>query len=155
MSACAATALLSVSVSAGDLPTKKPRCPQPPGCAFALIRPDLAAVTQLTRDVRERLIRSPGDIGAVVADGDATPDLLTRAQIELGVVLALQYLVRYDETGYRVILAYMEAHPDQQVVTDIDYALCALGQTPPETPNQVPPPTFPWSPPRGDPVSPN
>ncbi len=157
MTACAATALLSVPVWAADLPTRKPSlCPQPPGCAFALFRPDLATVTQLTRDVRERLIRNPGDIGAVVAEGDATTDLLIRAQIELGVVLAIEYLARYDERGYQVIVAYMEAHPDEQVVQDIRYALCALGQTPPtpsEPPAQVPPPTIPGFPP-GEPVSP-
>jgi hypothetical protein len=94
----------------------------------------LAAANQHDNDLspqaeqtRERLIRDPSQIGAVI-EAAAAADLTTRAQIELGIVRALEYLKRFDRAGYQAIADYLEAHPDNPIVADVDQAVNALAQ---------------------------
>ena len=76
------------------------------------------------RQTRDQLIRDPSQIAAVVeAAGAANPAI--RAEIELGVVLAVEYLKRFDLAGYQALTSYLKAHPDNVVVADIEQALNA------------------------------
>jgi uncharacterized membrane protein YgcG len=81
----------------------------------------------LAEQTRERLIRDPSQIAAVI-EAAAAADVATRAQIELGIVRALEYLKRFDRAGYQAIADYLEAHPDNPIVADVDEAVNALAQ---------------------------
>jgi len=85
---------------------------------------DLSPQTRLTRD---RLIHDPSQIGVVVESASAA-NAITKAEIELGVVLALEYLKRFDPAGYQALTDYLKAHPGNPVVADINEALGASAQ---------------------------
>jgi len=84
-------------------------------------------LSPLARQTRDQLIRDPSQIGAVIAAANAA-DPASRAQIELGIVRALEYLKRFDRAGYQALLDYLEAHPDDPVVADIDQTVNLLAQ---------------------------
>ncbi len=142
--ALASAAVLSVPAFAADLPACRPR----PNSPLADASFTNAELSQLSRETRDRLLRSPGDIAAVVAEANATPDVLTRGQMELGILKAAQYLRRVDPPGYRAIEDYLNTHPDDPIVEDIQSALCSTASVPPPsspTPPYTPPPTVPNS----------
>jgi hypothetical protein len=151
--ACASAALLSVPARAADLPVCLAR-PNSPLADTAFVNAELS---QLSRDTRDRLLRNPGDIAAVVAEASVTQDVLTRGQIELGILKAAQYLRRVDQAGYRAISDYFYAHPDNPVVEDLQSALCSTASVAPApvspTPSYTAPPGFPTTC-CGTPVSP-
>jgi hypothetical protein len=146
MLAFASVAFLGAPVFAADLPNCRPR----PNSPLADANFTNAELSQLTRDTRDRLLRSPGDIAAVVAEADAAPDVLTRGQIELGILKAAQYLRRVDTAGYQVMEDYLNTHPDDAVVEDLQSALCSTASAQPpasptaaNTPSYSAPPSFP------------
>ena len=87
-------------------------------------RNDLSPLAKQTRD---QLIHDPSQIGAVIAAA-AAADPVSRAQIELGIVRALEYLKRFDRAGYQALVDYLEAHPDDPIVADVDQAENLLAQ---------------------------
>ncbi len=87
------------------------------------IGPNLSALAKGTRD---RLVRSPGDIGALVQQASvANPQ--DQCQIELGIELALQYLKTADPSGYQAVISYLTdpANSANPVVAAINSAVQA------------------------------
>ena len=52
-----------------------------------------------------------------------------RADTELGVLLALKYLKRFDRAGYLALTDYLKAHPDNPIVADINDAAKTLSES--------------------------
>jgi hypothetical protein len=82
---------------------------------------DLSPQTRLTRD---QLIHDSSQIGAVIEAAGAA-NVMARVEIELGVMLAIEYLKRFDQAGYQALTDYLKVHPDNPIVADIDEALNA------------------------------
>jgi hypothetical protein len=78
-----------------------------------------------TRQTRERLIRDPSQISAVIEAAGAA-NVVARAQIELGVARAVEYLKCVDQAGYQALTDYLKTHSDNPVVTDVDQTVNAL-----------------------------
>jgi hypothetical protein len=85
----------------------------------------LAPRAELTRD---RLAHDPAQIAAVI-EAAATADATAKAEIELGIVRAVEYLKCVDQAGYQALTDYLKAHADNPIVADINTALGALAQT--------------------------
>ena len=84
----------------------------------------------LTKQIRNRLIRNPGEIASVI-EMAAAADTMTKAKIELGIVQAVAYLKCVDQAGYQALTDYLKTHADNPVVADIEQALSALAQAGP------------------------
>ena len=80
-----------------------------------------------TAQTREQLIHDPSQIGAVI-DAAGAADVMTKAEIELGIVRAVEYLKCVDQAGYQALTNYLNAHSDNPVVADINQAVNALAQ---------------------------
>jgi hypothetical protein len=80
-----------------------------------------------TRQTRDRLIRDPSRIAAVI-EAASVANAMTKVEIELGVVLALEYLERFDPPGYRALTDYLKTHSDNPIVADINGASNAPAQ---------------------------
>jgi len=80
-----------------------------------------------TRQTRDRLIHDPSQIAAVI-EAASVANAKTKVEIELAVVLALEYLRRFDPPGYQALTDYLKAHSDNPVVAEINEALNAPAQ---------------------------
>lgn len=122
---CALTALIGVPAAAQDETAAKPDAKAQAYLATASRNEsDLSLQTRQTRD---QLIHDPSQIATVVEAAGAA-NATTKLEIELGVVLALEYLKRFDSSGYQALSDYLKAHPDNPVVADINEALNAPAQ---------------------------
>ena len=122
---CALTVLIGFPAAAQDRTAAKPDTNAQAHLATASRNEhDLSPRTRQTRD---RLIHDPSLIAAVIEAASAA-NAVTKVEIELGVVLALEYLKRFDPSGYQALTDYLKAHPDNPVVADINEALNAPAQ---------------------------
>jgi hypothetical protein len=122
---CALAALISAPVAAQDGTAAKPDVNAQAYLATASRNEsDLSLQTRQTRD---RLIHDPSQIAAVIEAASAA-SAKTRTEIELGVVLALEYLKRFDLPGYLALIGYLTAHSDNPIVADVNRALNAPAQ---------------------------
>jgi hypothetical protein len=122
---CALAVLIGVPAAAQDGTAAKPDAKAQAYLAAASRNErDLSPQTRQTRD---RLIHDPSQIAAVIVAASAA-NAVTKAEIELGVVLALEYLKRFDPSGYQALTDYLKAHPGDPVVADINEALNAPAQ---------------------------
>jgi hypothetical protein len=122
---CALAVLINVPAAAADLAAPKPDANSQ--AYLATTSRNERDLSPQTRRTRDRLIHDPSQIGAVIEAAGAA-NATTRAEIELGVVLALEYLKRFDPAGYQALTDYLKAHPDNSVVADINGALNAPAQ---------------------------
>jgi len=100
--------------------------PQTPGAGGATQKE--SDLSPLTKQTRNRLIRNPGDIGAVIKEANAATEK-ARTEIELGIVLAIRYLKTYDPTGYLAISNFLNTNAANPAVAAVQSALSALAST--------------------------
>jgi hypothetical protein len=105
------------------------RHPQAKACVQRLHR-DEADLPAASRQVRDRLIANPGRIDLVAAAAVAA-GARRRAEIELGIFRAAEWLQCLDPSGYQAFVAYLHAHAGDPVVVDLEKALNAQASTGP------------------------
>ena len=88
------------------------------------IHRDEADLPAATRQSRATLIANPGRIGAVAAEAAAAGER-KRAEIELGILRAAEWLRCIDPYGYRALEDYISAHAGDPVIADLNKALNA------------------------------
>ncbi len=92
---------------------------------------DQADLPAASRQARDRLIANPARIDLVAAAA-AAADARQRAEIELGILRAAEWLQCLDPSGYQALAAYMRLHGDDPVIVDLQKALNATASaTPP------------------------
>jgi hypothetical protein len=111
---------------AAAAPTPTPTPANAQAC-LAKVNHDDAGLSAQTQQTRDQLVKDPSQIGAVV-DAAGAASVLTRGEIELGIVRAVARLKCVDPAGYTALTDYLKAHPDNPIVVDINQAVNALGQ---------------------------
>jgi hypothetical protein len=124
---CALAVLFGAPAAAAPTSTTAPKQDANAQASLATANRNDNDLSPLAKQTREQLIRDPSQIGAVI-DAAAAADAKARAQIELGIVRALEYLRRFDRAGYQALVDYLEAHADNPIVADIDQVVNALAE---------------------------
>jgi hypothetical protein len=96
----------------------------PPKACMQRLHHDEADLPAASRQARDRLIANPARID-LVAGAAAAADSRRRAEIELGIFRAAEWLQCLDPSGYQALAAYLHAHADNPVVVDLEKALNA------------------------------
>lgn len=128
---CALAVLFGAPAAAGAGTTPKPDTASAAPKLDASARACLARAKHNDSDLspetgqtREQLIHDPSQIGAVV-DAAGAANATIKAEIELGVERAIEYLECVDRAGYLALVDYLKAHSDNPVVADVDQAVNA------------------------------
>jgi hypothetical protein len=100
-----------------------PRHPPPRACMQRLHH-DEADLPAASRQARDRLIANPARIDLVAAAA-ASADARRRAEIELGIYRAAEWLQCLDPSGYQALAAYLRLHAGDPIVVDLEKALNA------------------------------
>ena len=114
---------MSASATAQARRDGVPRHPPAKACVQRLHR-DEADLPAASRQARDRLIADPGRIDLVAAAAVAA-DARRRAEIELGIFRAAEWLRCLDPSGYQLLAAYLSAHAGDPIVVDLEKALNA------------------------------
>jgi hypothetical protein len=99
------------------------RHPSAEGCMQRLHR-DQADLPAASRQARDRLIANPARID-LVAVAAVAADERRRAEIELGIFRAAEWLRCLDPSGYQALASYLRLHSGDPVVVDLQKALDA------------------------------
>jgi hypothetical protein len=99
------------------------RPPSPKACMQRLHR-DQADLPAASRQARDRLIANPARID-LVAIAAAAADERRRAEIELGIFRAAEWLRCLDPSGYQALVSYTRLHSGDPVIVDLQKALDA------------------------------
>ena len=114
---------MSASATAQARRDGVPRHPPAKACVQRLHR-DEADLPAASRQARDRLIANPARIDLVAAAA-AAADSRRRAEIELGIFRAAEWLQCLDPSGYQALAAYLRLRAGDPVVVDLEKALNA------------------------------
>jgi hypothetical protein len=103
-----------------DAPVRHP----PVKACMRRLHHDEANLPTASRQARDRLIANPARIDLVAATATAA-DTRRRAEIELGIFRAAEWLQCLDPSGYQALAAYLRLHAGDPVVVDLEKALNA------------------------------
>jgi hypothetical protein len=116
---------LPMTASAWAQVRRDPPARHPPAKAcMQRLHHDEANLPIASRQARDRLIANPARIDLVAAAAVAA-DARRRAEIELGIFRAAEWLQCLDPSGYQALAAYLRLHSSDPVVVDLEKALNA------------------------------
>lgn len=125
--------IMSLPLTAGAMAQARhdapARHPSANACMQRLHR-DQADLPAASRQARDRLIANPARID-LVAVAAAAADAQRRAEIELGVLRAAEWLWCLDPSGYQALASYVRLHSGDPVIVDLQKALNATASATP------------------------